>query len=315
MTPKVYQEKLIELQRLTAEKNELSQKLQTKYQFKNDDLMAQMNHLIDTQNETLEKLDQNLEEKLSICEAEYALNQHDDMDDRADGDDDIDEDEISEKYLEKIASRLEGFKTYVQSVKIEKNIMDRQKQGLEKLVEKQQKELLILTKVNAALEQLIETQQKVAIDSLTSILTTGLNMMFGVNVQVQITHKVSNHHIHFDIQTEVTNSNGEIIRGNHEAFGGSLTTVESLLLRVITILKFKMRRILLLDEFFGSLDTDRVEALNTLLTLLVEKYQFDILCVTHDDELAQLSDISYEIQNSKKGVTFKKIVQKSSDVV
>jgi ABC-type iron transport system FetAB ATPase subunit len=138
-----------------------------------------------------------------------------------------------------------------------------------------------------------------------------LNMMFGLDVQVKIEHKLLYNQFEFDIQTEVKNANGDLISGTHEDFGGSLTTIESLLLRVITILKFKMRRILLLDEFFGSLDHDRIEALGTLISLLVEKYQFDILCVTHDEDLAQLSHTCYEIQSLKKGVTFKKTVQKS----
>jgi hypothetical protein len=324
------------IQELEAQQLVHTRKLQSKYKLKGDDIVKEMNILIDEKISTLNELDGILEEQLSECEEEYELNDDDDEveedsdddDDRNDEDgnhedgnhedgnheDDNHEDEAYdeyEEYLEKVASRLERFKTYVQTIKTEKNMMERQRQGLQKLVDDHQKELLILTKVTNALDQLIDTQQKFAIDSLTSILTTGLNMMFGVDVQVKILHKIAYNQFEFDIQTEVKNANGEIISGNHDGFGGSLTTIESLLLRVITILKFKMRRILLLDEFFGSLDHDRIEALGTLISLLVEKYQFDILCITHDDDLAQLSDICYEIQNLKKGVTFKKVIQKS----
>jgi hypothetical protein len=311
MTPKEYEAKKIELAQRLAEQKVLSQNLQSKYHFENDEIIAQMNDLIDTQNKTLESLGQNLEEQLSTCETEYAtLNWHNDHK-HDQNDDDLNDDD--EKYLEMITARLENFKNHVQSLKIEKSLMDKQKQDLQQEVNHSQKEVQILTKVTNALDQIILNQQKIAIDSLTSILTTGLKMMFGADVQVHITHKLSHNYFHFDIQTQMTNANGEIIRGNHDAFGGSLTTVESLLLRVITILKFKMRRILLLDEFFGSLDADRIEALRPLLSLLVKEYQFDILCVTHDDELAQLSNICYELQNLRQGVTFKKIVQKSSD--
>jgi ABC-type uncharacterized transport system YnjBCD ATPase subunit len=221
----------------------------------------------------------------------------------------------SECTEESTEERLNQLKIYLQAIQVKKDFVEEQRLQMQNKVQSNEKELEVLLKVNHALKQLMDRQQKVAVDTLISILNAGLQMMFDFEAKVHINTKTTRNITSFEVLTEIKNAEGEIIKGNYEAFGGSLTTIQSLLLRVVTILKFKMRRVLLLDEFFGSLDPKRIEALSQLITSLVEEHQFDILCVTHDEELARMGSICYQITKEKeKSVFFSKIYKKEEDL-
>jgi DNA repair exonuclease SbcCD ATPase subunit len=67
---------------------------------------------------------------------------------------------------------------------------------------------------------------------------------------------------------------------------GSVSVIESLLLRIICMMKTKTGKMLLLDETFGALDSDYIQALGNLLRTLSEKTKTDILLVTFNGMLS-----------------------------
>jgi len=70
-----------------------------------------------------------------------------------------------------------------------------------------------------------------------------------------------------------------------DAFG-SVSVIESLILRTISLMKTNTFKMLLLDETFGALDGDYVQQLGLLLKTLAEKAGLDILLVSFNGLLS-----------------------------
>jgi DNA repair exonuclease SbcCD ATPase subunit len=81
----------------------------------------------------------------------------------------------------------------------------------------------------------------------------------------------------------------------------SVHVIESLLLRLLCIIKMKRARLLLLDETFAAVDSEYIENLYQLVSELCKKLGMDVLLVTHFQGCTELVDHSYRI-NSSNGI-------------
>lgn len=79
-----------------------------------------------------------------------------------------------------------------------------------------------------------------------------------------------------------------------ESFGGGPASVASLLLRILTLLRLKRRRLLVLDETLGAVSDDYIEATGTLLHKLAATSGLDVLLVTHKAAFLDHAKVSYQ---------------------
>lgn len=79
-----------------------------------------------------------------------------------------------------------------------------------------------------------------------------------------------------------------------ESFGGGPASVTSLLLRILTLLRLKRRKLLILDETLGAVSDDYIEGTGTLLRKLAETSGLDILLVTHKAAFLDHAKVSYQ---------------------
>lgn len=63
---------------------------------------------------------------------------------------------------------------------------------------------------------------------------------------------------------------------------GSVSVIQSLLLRVLCIIKLKLPRVLFLDETLAAIDATYINDAATLLTELAQRLNFDICIATHN---------------------------------
>jgi hypothetical protein len=76
-----------------------------------------------------------------------------------------------------------------------------------------------------------------------------------------------------------TLDNGEEIDDDAK---GSVSVVESFILRVLCILKLKKPRVLLLDETFAAVGKEYINNVGALVSELAKKLKIDVLLVTHN---------------------------------
>lgn len=190
------------------------------------------------------------------------------------------------------------------------------KESCEKRIEDLEDEIAFLeldkdkkTEAGVILDTLAQDEVERGVSTYISLLEEGLKAIFpeqevGLTAEVtKVRGKVA-----VKLKTTFKGQDGlEIEGGSIDAFGGAVTTIQSLLLRISLILKRGLRPILILDETFPSVDENRVEILVDFLKVLCQRLSMNILCITHDPTIADNCDTGYRISPSKEGARLKRI--------
>jgi DNA repair ATPase RecN len=95
-----------------------------------------------------------------------------------------------------------------------------------------------------------------------------------------------------------------------DAFGGGPTSIASLILRILTLLRLKRKRILLLDETLAAVSDDYIEATGQFLQKLAEGSELSLLMVTHKPAFLDHASRSYQGDTKTEGVRNEFVVKK-----
>jgi len=90
-----------------------------------------------------------------------------------------------------------------------------------------------------------------------------------------------------------------------DARGGGLVNVASFLLRVLLLLSARppLARLLVLDEAFANVSAEYLSAVVALLRRICDEGAFQVILVTHRDELADAADVAYRFELDGAGAT------------
>ncbi len=167
-------------------------------------------------------------------------------------------------------------------------------------------DLDVKQQAQGVLDLLAEKEVEEGVKTYISLLDEGLKAIFpeqDISQVAEITKirgKVS-----VRLKTVVKGKDGIKVEGEGlDTFGGAVSTVQSLLLRVSLLLKRGLRPVLVLDETFPAVDENRVELLVDFLKALCSRLDMDILCVSHNTSLAESADRSYRVKATKNGAVF-----------
>tara|TARA_B100001057_G_scaffold11248_1_gene10700 strand:- start:440 stop:1084 length:645 start_codon:yes stop_codon:yes gene_type:complete len=154
--------------------------------------------------------------------------------------------------------------------------------------------------------QLIDAEVNAGVQAVESLLTEGLSAVFAdQQISVRSEVGVSRGKVSVDLITTQKQADGTISEGSTiDAFGGAVTTVQSVLLRLIVVMRRGLRPVLLLDESLPAFDANYVDAMGKFLRLLCERMGVDILLVTHNPALVEASHRAYRIRRTPKGAKF-----------
>ena len=163
--------------------------------------------------------------------------------------------------------------------------------------------------VTALFRQLMDAEVTDAIRSLDQLQTEGLQAVF--TDQINSVHselEIKRGKVGIQMITRRTYDNGQIVEGESDkAFGGAVSTVQSVLMRIFVILRRKLRPLLLMDETLAAIEGDYVLHMAKFLSMLSKRFSFDILLVTHDPRLVDSADTAYRIHLKEGSAQFKKV--------
>lgn len=154
--------------------------------------------------------------------------------------------------------------------------------------------------------QMIDAEVTAGVQAVESLLTEGLSAVFA-DQQITVRSEVgtSRGKVSVDLITSQKQPDGTISEGSTiDAFGGAVTTVQSVLLRLIVVMRRGLRPVLLLDESLPAFDANYVDNMGKFLRLLCERMGVDILLVTHNPALVEASHRAYRIRRTPKGAKF-----------
>jgi hypothetical protein len=142
-----------------------------------------------------------------------------------------------------------------------------------------------------------------------NLLTEGLQAVFDdIDLSVKAEVEVQRGKVSVDLLTIQKQQDGAITSGPAtEVYGGSVATVESVLLRIVVLTRRGLRPLLLLDESLGAVAEHYVPRVGQFLSLLSERMGIDVLAVSHNPALVEAAQNAYRIHKSNGAAGFKKI--------
>lgn len=135
----------------------------------------------------------------------------------------------------------------------------------------------VMSKVHAMLGVLMRNTAQSDMDEMNRLVTHGIRTVFsGIDLEFKASVEDTGKRISINLKT--LKSGMEVA----DDAKGSVTVVQSLLLRMLCILKLEKPKLVLLDETFGAIDAKYIDAVGPLVSDLCSKMGFDILLVTHN---------------------------------
>lgn len=145
--------------------------------------------------------------------------------------------------------------------------------------------------------------------TVEDLLTEGLQAVFDdLDLSVKSVVDVQRGKVSVDLLTVQTESDGSLTEGSSiEAYGGSVSTVQSVLLRIVVLTRRGLKPLLLLDESLGAVAEHYVPRVGQFLSLLSERMGLDILAVSHNPVLIESAQVAYRIHKKGSEASFKKL--------
>jgi hypothetical protein len=154
----------------------------------------------------------------------------------------------------------------------------------------------LLTKVSELFRVLMDLLVVNQVRSVESVVTEGLRSIFhdlDLTFEADVDQKYGKVAIDFFFR-QGAKDNPLSHRGKPlGAFGGGPSSVASLILRVLTVLRLKLWPLLALDEALGAVSDDYIDATARFLRELAGKVKADILLVTHKQGFLEHADQAY----------------------
>lgn len=141
------------------------------------------------------------------------------------------------------------------------------------------------------------------------LLTEGLRAVFDdLDLSVRADVAVKAGKVSVDLVTIQEQDDGTLTEGSPtDAYGGSVATVQSVLLRIVVLSRRGLRPFLLLDESLGAVAEHYVPRVGHFLNLLSDRMGLDVLAVSHNPVMVEASHQAYRIKKHQGVATLNPI--------
>lgn len=167
----------------------------------------------------------------------------------------------------------------------------------------------LLDLVSVLIRTLIDAEITEGVKAIETLQTEGVRAVFDdQEIRVRADVEVQRGKVNVSLVTVQTKENGDVIEGmSLEGFGGAVSTVQSVLLRLALIFRRGLRPVLFLDESLPAFDERYVLNMAAFLKTLCARMGVDILLVTHNPVLVEQADRAYRIRREQGHSSFHKI--------
>lgn len=171
-----------------------------------------------------------------------------------------------------------------------------------------QDEESLFERVVSLFQELVNAEIDEALTSMESLLTQGMQAVFDdMDLSVSSDVGVERGKVAVNLRTKQSTGAFEVEGATTDSFGQSVATVQSILLRVLVIMRRNLRPFLVLDEALPAFDPNYVGNMGEFLSSLCSKLGLDILMVTHNPVLVESADQAYLAQKKVSAVEFQPI--------
>lgn len=173
-------------------------------------------------------------------------------------------------------------------------------------IERLSGEVELLTKVGELFRMLMDKMVTNQVHVIEQIVTEGLQSIFhdlDLYFESEIGPKYNKIAVDFYIRQGPADDPLSHRGRPLEAFGGGPTSVASLTLRVLSVLRLKLWPFLILDEALGAVSDEYTSPTARFLQTLAAKMNMDILLVTHKPAFTDHADLAYRCAETIDGTS------------
>ena len=167
----------------------------------------------------------------------------------------------------------------------------------------------LLALVSGLFRSLIDQEVTEGVRAVETLQSEGLQAVFSdMDITVRADVNLQRGQVAVDLLTLQTQPDGSVTEAaSLDAYGGSIASVQSVLMRIIVILRRDMRPFLLLDESLAAVAENYVPAVGQFLAQLCERLDMDVLAVSHNPVLVEAAHRAYRIHKVGSVASFKEI--------
>lgn len=167
----------------------------------------------------------------------------------------------------------------------------------------------LLDLVGNLLRRLIDAEVTDGVRAVEKLQTEGLQEIFhDQNLSVRAEVEESRGKVSVTFFTARERKDGSVVEGvPDQSFGGSVLTMQSVLMRITVIFRRKMRPLLLLDETLAAVANRYVDRAAKFLSTLSKRLDLDILLISHDEALVSAASNAYHVTYVKDRAKFRKV--------
>jgi hypothetical protein len=194
-----------------------------------------------------------------------------------------------------ISSRLLSFRSGAGRLRQQLEYESANAERLRDKVRRIEGEKADLQKALALIDRCIELVSATGIGKIESIVTGGLQQVFKDDKE-PISFLVEKRETARGYSYRLLCRQGVTVGSPMAAFGGGVQNLCAFLLRVIMIKRFKLAKVIVLDESFNNVNGARNQRrLSEMLRTLADDFGFTILAITGQKRLAAAADNIYEV--------------------
>lgn len=167
----------------------------------------------------------------------------------------------------------------------------------------------LLELVGSLIRRLIDAEVTDGVKAVEKLQTEGLQEIFhDQRLSVRAEVEESRGKVSVTFFTARERKDGSVVEGvPAQSFGGSILTMQSVLMRITVIFRRAMRPLLLLDETLAAVADRYVDRAAKFLSTLSERLKLDILLISHDEALVGAADNAYHVSYLKDRARFRKV--------
>ncbi len=150
-----------------------------------------------------------------------------------------------------------------------------------------------LVKAVGLIDRCIQIISANGIGKIESIVSDGLRRVFNDSTLTLVVEKKSQ--ARGNVYRLLVQKDGGEPYDPMNSYGGGVVNVIALLLRLILIKRFKLAKLIVLDEQFNNVSAEYLPTVSALLKTLTDKHGYTILAVTHQPILADAADSVYQV--------------------
>jgi hypothetical protein len=167
----------------------------------------------------------------------------------------------------------------------------------------------LLELVANLIRRLIDAEVTDGVKAVEKLQTEGLQTVFhDQDLSVRAEVEESRGKVAVTLLTGRKREDGAVVEGvADQSFGGSVLTMQSILMRITVIFRRDLRPLLLLDETLVAVANKYVDRAAKFLSTLCKRLDLDVLLITHDEALVSAAHRAYYVTYANDRAKFTEV--------